>query len=360
MKRQTTTVTTGLTDHALESDIQKRDTELKELAQTNARHFAKRNLPSPTGDKLIHYTGELKAGYEKLASDISKRLQPESHLPEGKMDLDYANEQDGNFKKEIRDEEDQIHNTERDLGNFDPSHIYSRIRWIVILTIIIMTGEILFNSKAFQVTGENMLFALILSVSVTISVFVFSHLASFLYKAAKNKFQRRMVVALTLSLVTLLFIALAIFRSQYLASHDVTINPIYFVVINMFFFIVSWLLSFSMLPTWLELKEAAVHLKLYKSICKRKKRIEQLKNEKEKMKAKNLEDSKHRIRTIHYAQYSRDTVRKMYFETVETFIRTNLTYRTDRKVPDCFSDVRATPDIPDFTFNVNHTNGKLK
>src|ERR1035437_6873576 len=119
-----------------------------------------------------------------------------------------------------------------------------------IATLIISIGEIMFNTKSFQVTGENMLFALILSISVSFAVFVFSHIAPFLYKSRKTTFQRRLVLFGSLLFVTGLFTALAIFRSTYLANHDVHIDPFYFVIINLFFFVVSALLSFFVLPSW--------------------------------------------------------------------------------------------------------------
>lgn len=357
MKTQAMTISTGnISDPVLEGMMQKRDTELRELARKNARHFAKRNLPATSGDSLSNYTGEIKAGYEKLAADAFHHLQPAAHFPEAKVEADYFREQDKNLESAINTKESQNHNDQYELDGFDQSSIPSRIRWAFVATLLITVGEILFNTKALQVTGESMLFALILSVCISFAVFVFSHITPMLYKGAKSKLQRRLVLAGSLFLVTGLFTALAIFRSNYLATHDVHINPFYFVIINLFFFIVSALLSFFVLPSWPEIKQNALRLKIYYALKKRKKEIEQLKSEREKIKVTILERTKLRIRIAHHANYAADRIRKMYWESWEIFKTTNLTFRTDGIAPDCFSETPPTPNIDNFTYTIINVN----
>lgn len=357
MKNQSITISSGnIYDPVMEEIIQKRDSELKELSRKNAKHFAKRNLPAPIGDNLSNYTGEIKAGYEKLATDVYYHLQPGAHFPEAKIDADYFKEKVMNLEKEIKEKEAQNNNDEYELNGFEKSSIPGRIRWALISTLIITAGEIMFNTKAFQVTGENLLFALILSICISFAVFIFSHITSLLYKGAKNPIQRRLVIVGSLILVTILFTALAIFRSSYLATHEVHINPIYFVIINLFFFIVSALLSFFVLPSWGEIKTNALHLKTFNALKKRSKEIKQLKAEVEKIRTTIMERTKMRIRIAHHANYAADRIRKMHGEAIEIFKTTNLTFRTDGKAPDCFGDMVANPDIEDFNYTIVNTN----
>ena len=179
-----------------------------------------------------------------------------------------------------------------------------------------------------------------------------------LYKAAHTKLQRRLILAGAMLLVTGLFTALAIFRSQYLASHEVYISPGYFVLINQFFFIVSGLLSFFVLPTWAEIKQNAALIRLHRTILKRRKKIERLKQEREANRHQLSEKTKERIRLVHTANYSADVFRKMYKQSIEVFKRTNLTYRTDGRAPDCFSEVVEEADIHDVSLNVITQNRK--
>jgi len=357
MKNQAITISTGnIHDPIMEEMMQKKDTELKELARRNAKHFAKRNLPASEGDSLLPYTGEIKAGCEKLATDVYSHLQPAAHFPEAGIDAEYFREKVAKLENEIKEKKIQNENDEHELGDFDQSSIPARMRWALVSTLIITIGEVMFNTKAFQVTGENLLFALILSICISFAVFVFSHVTSFLFKAAKNTLRRRLVIIGSLFLVTILFTALAIFRSSYLAIHDVHINPTYFVIINIFFFVVSALLSFFVLPSWTEIKLNALKLKIHQTIKKRRKEIEQLKAEIEKIKITILERTKLRIRIAHHANYAADRIRKMYWEALEIFKTANLTYRSDGKTPDCFGEVLPEPDINDFNYTITTSN----
>ena len=357
MKNQAITISAGNTyDPIIEDMMQKRDAELKELAYKNGKHFAKRNLPTADGDNLSSYTSEIKAGCEKLATDVNYHLQPSAHIPEAGMDAEYFKEKVMKLETEIKDKETQNRNAEYELHNFDQSSISSRICLALIATLIITIGEIMFNTKAFQVTGENLLFALILSVCISFAVFVFSHVTPFLYKGAKTKLQRRLVIIGSLFLVTVLFIALAIFRSEYLAVHEVHINPTYFVIINIFFFIVSALLSFFVLPAWTEIRQNALRLKIHYAVKKRLKEIMLLKKEIEKVKITILERTKLRMRIAHQANYAADRIRKMYWEALGCFKTANLTYRSDGKTPDCFDEMLPDPDIEDFNYTIVTTN----
>ena len=276
-----TKYTSRVYDPKLEEVIQHKDVELKELARKNAKHFAKQNLPHPVGDSLASYTGEIKTGFEKLSSDVLDHLQPEAHFPEAKMDADHFKEKDKNLENEIKDREDKNRADEYEMGNANHGNISKRIRGAVIITIIITIGEILFNTKAFQILGESMLFALLISISISIGVLIFAHMIPLLYKGAKTTIQKRLIVIGSILLITGLFYVIAILRSEYLADHDVHISPFYFVIFNLFFFIVSALLSYFILPAWEEIKENSKHLKVINNIKKRKDEIEQLKKQRE-------------------------------------------------------------------------------
>jgi len=342
-------------ESVLEKMIQKGNAEIIELVRKNAKQFGVRNLPSAKGDNLSNYTGNSKTKCEKLAIEIIHFLQPDSQFPEASVDAEYFKEKVKNIDLAIKEKEDQNRNDEHDLDDFHKSYIPSRIKWALILSLIVGIGEILFNTKSFQVIGDNLLFALILSISISICVFMFSHVTPFLYKDAKNRMQRISVIAGSLFLATVLFTALAIFRSSYLASHDITISPVYFVIINLFFFIVSALMSFFVLPTWKEIKQNSILLKIYYAVKNRKKEKEILKNEREQIKTTILERTKSRIRIAHHANYALERIRKMYSESIAVFKTINLTYRTDGNIPDCFSEEPEELNIGSFNFTIINT-----
>ena len=361
MKTQALTINSGnIHFPAVEELIQKKSIELKDWARKEGKHFGKQNLPALDEESLAPRTGNLKAGCEHLAAEVSHLLQAAAGFPEAKMDADHFKEMDKGLDAKIKSREDKNRHDDYELGDHSHNNIPMRIKITAIATFIISIGETMYNTKSFQVTGESMLFAFILSICVSFAVFIFSHVAPFLYKGVKTPFQRRLVVIGSLLLVTLLFIALAIFRSKYLAKHDIDISPFYFVIINLFFFIVSTLISFFLLPSWAEIKENASKIKLALAITKRKKEIEEFKKQKEEIRKTILERTKNRVRIAHYANYSAERIRKLYFETVEIFKSTNLTYRTDQQIPISFSAIVPPIDIKDFEIIFNTSNTKAQ
>lgn len=359
MKTRSIALPTGnILDPVLEELLHKKDAEIKILAEKNSRNFADRNLPALAGDNLLSYTGEIKAGYERLAADVYQYLQPEAHFPEAKVDADYYRDKVNDLSTEINEKEAQNKNDQVALRDFSQNDVPSRITWALVSTFLITLGEIMFNTKAFQVTGENLLFALILSVCISFGVFAFSHITPMLYKGSDTHFKRILVLGGAYWLVTCLFIALAIFRSSYLSSHDVHIAPFYFVIINLFFFSVSALVSFFVLPSWSEIKQNAILLKMQYNCKKRKREITKLKEEQEKIRTLILERTKIRIRITHYSSYAAERIRKMYYETLGIFKTTNLIHRKDGTPPDCFSQDPPAPDIDTFYYSLIQTTEK--
>ena len=177
-------------------------------------------------------------------------------------------------------------------------------------------------------------------------------MASFLYQKVKTNFEKRIVVFSSLAIVTIVFLFIAYFRSIYLSNHNVHISPTYFVVFNLFFFIISALLSFFVLPTFNEMKEQYKHIKLYYAVKRRDKEIKKLMDEKDALRTEHHETEKERIQKIYLAKYVIDLIKKMHGESIGTFKGTNHFLRPDRKTPVCFSDTLAEPDIQDITMTV--------
>lgn len=357
MKTKAITLPTGnIFDPNLEEMLRKRDAEIKILAERNAKNFAQRNLPTLIGDNLSYYIAEIKAGYEKLATEVFNYLQPQAHFPEAKIDLAYFKEKQKNLETEVNTLEAENQNDIETLRNHEGDSTLSRIIWAMVSTIIITVGEIAFNTKAFQVTGESLLFALVLSICVSVAVFVFAHITPMFVKEVKTRMHKIMVISGSLLLVSLLFIALAIFRSTYLLSHDVHVQPAYFVIINIFFFIVSALVSFFILPSWTEIKENAQRLKIEFAMKKRAKVINTLKAEIQKINEILMERDKIRIRIAFYANYVIERIKKMYLETVGAFKTANLMSRNDNTPPDCFKEEPPAPEIETFYYSIIENN----
>lgn len=304
------------------------------------------------GDNLDNYTGELRTTYENLSAEVLQALQPATNLPESKVDADFFKAKEAECIKKGEELEKQNQNDRYDLDNYNPEVIRSRIKWAIIITAVISLGEALFNTKALQVIGDSLLFALIMSICVSFVIFIFSHAFPMIYKEMNTVWKRRLVIISSLLLVTGMFTALAIFRSTFLAANDIHIKPIYFIAINLFFFIVSALVSFFLLPTRLEIRDHHAKTKIYDRIKKRKKEIETLEQVKRDIKEEVKRVTKDRIRILYLSKYVINRIEKMYYESVATFKGTNLNYRTDHQSPDCFREQVPVMTIDEQAFSL--------
>jgi cation transport ATPase len=338
-----------LHDPVLEDHIQKRDKELKEQAIKNARHYAKSNQPRINDENLEPFIGDLKRGYEKTGAEVNQKLQTSSQFSDAKMEADYYKAKDGELETEIESLTAQNHNDELLAGDVTTSDVPKRILWILIFSICLFVGEVAYNTNALQVIGETLIFSLFIAITITVAILLLAHFTSHLFKVAKTSFRRKAVIAGSVSLATIVFIGLGILRSAYLKNHGADVNPIFFVVFNLLFYVVALLLSFFVYPTREEVLHYRKCLEVLKQIKKRTLRIEACKTERENIKREVLEKAKMRMRIIHYSNSLMETIRKMYKEAVEIFKSHNLLMRTDRKTPSCFLYEIPEPEIAEIS-----------
>ena len=359
MKSKAITIISGKESLTLEADLNQIRVEALGVVEKNAKHFAAKALPKVTGDKLSNYTDSFKTFCENKYAKYCTLFNPASNFPAAKIDHELYKENEAELDDEIKQKKNQSLNERLELGNYDPQSIPQRIRLAVFITIFILCGEILYNIKAFQATGENMLFALAISCCVSVGVFIAAHGAPMLYKEMKTALRRRLVVISTLTLTTVVFIALANLRSNYYAQRDFYINPIYFVVVNLFLFLVSAVLSYFIVPSIMELKQNSLQLRKYHQIQKLENEIAGLKAQRRNLKEDHASGTQSRIETVFTGNYIADFFRKLYAESVALFKSTNIASRADGCTPSCFNDLIPDLDIQDTTIQQFTSNRKI-
>src|ERR1035437_8167272 len=333
------------TNPEVERLIIKSNEGLQGKSRKNGTHYASKNQPAPKGDKLGPYIKDIKAGYEQLATEVHKYIQPGTHLPEGQLEADRTKEKSKKLEEQIFQLEEQNRRDEFELQNHDSKSTFNRIFIALLITAFILVGEVLFNAKAFEISGENMLFALIISFSISFAVYVFSHVIPDRYRKIETPRERRIFILSVLGIVTLVFTALAVLRSYMLALHRVAVSPVVFVIINLFLFIASVLFSAYLFPAWEEIKGSFHNMRLHKAIKNRIKEIEVLQKELEELKKYITELAQQIIRISYYTENTNKRIEKMYHEAVGIFISVNIATRTDRMVPDCFNEELPTGDF---------------
>lgn len=346
MKSTSIIIATGLHTPELDRKVNKETERLKKVAVINATHFAGRNQPDLKGDDLNNYTSDIKHSIEKVNADVQHELNHGSHFIHAKIDAEFYRDKDQRLEREIKEKKTENENTEHILKNSQTvGNIGFRIKLILISALVIYLGEVIFNSMGFQVIGEIFLFALLLSMAVSFAIFIFSHLAQLLFKRAKSKAQEIGIVVASLILITGIFWALALLRSQYLEKHDIHVNPVFFILLNLFFFIVSALLSYFFMPTWEEYKLYSEHEKQLKVIKMREAEIKEMEQEQINIRDVMVKITKERILVNQHINHYANKLIKSYWECIGIFKTTNKALRKDMKTPDCFTKPMPDPDM---------------
>ncbi|HTB30986.1 MAG TPA: hypothetical protein VK808_03120 [Bacteroidia bacterium] len=305
-------------------------------AEKDGAETGTKGLPALYGDILEPYIGKITATYDELGARIQQKLLPEKHPINAMMKLERAKEKSQEINTEVEKRDNQ-NNTDKDnMENFHPNNLISRVCTALLTTGIILVGEILFNSKAFQFFGETLLFSLGISFSISFSTYLFSHMVPLFYKEATTRLKRWLVILISLIIALAVFVTLGILRATMFSQQGISISPSSFVIINMFFFIVSCVCSYYLLPSWAEIQEHRKFMVKYREIKKRDKEIDKFKQAHSDLKDNAMGESMIHSDAVIYAKKLDARVNKMCQKSINTFINANLRNRKDKKTPECF------------------------
>src|SRR5580692_9489391 len=135
----------------LEDVIYKRHIEFKKEFGKNAILIGPRNLPKLVGDNLMSYIGGIVASYKGLSTYSHQTLQPKSQEPRARIANEWANERDKIYDEDIKKRKHQNGIDEHNLGDYHPTMMSLRLLFSIIIVFIYGLGEVMFNTKGFQV-----------------------------------------------------------------------------------------------------------------------------------------------------------------------------------------------------------------
>ena len=325
----------------LEKKLIKEHGQIKEKMRRKVIIITKKDHPVITKKTLMNYIGEEKAQYEKMAVDALKHLQSDAFEEEVKIKLETKGNNIKALNKEIGKLENEIVNMESE--EFDEYiNIQDGLKHDLFITTSLLVGEVIINVFSFQILGESLLFAILLSLSVSFAVDIYAHLVPLVYKEVEGKTKKIMVVVGAFILALILFIVLATLRSMFFERFGVKINPIIFIIINMFFLIVSSVFSYFFFPRWQDL----LNYWTTKRKMSHKNKLIENKN-KNISKRDEIQENHNDLESHknHHKGYSTDItewINTMFHETAALFISTLSTH--GNKNIDITSE-----DIPDIT-----------
>ncbi len=338
-----------ITSHDVENMIETEHARVKAEAYNDGKHDGMKEPAQPLvkKDKLVHHI-HFKSKYENLVLKVLQIIQPISQLAEGRKYKDLADAVSKKLGEVINNLEKHICILKQELSLYNPSEIASRIRTTLWIGFGIFIGEVYLNTKAFQVTGDNLISCLMISASVSLCVSLGAHFAGRKYKDAKTKLEKWLVVIVSAACMAIVSSVIASLRATFMQRIGVEVNPFYFTVFNLVFFLISPFATWYYHPTREEIEQNRKSLHKLKLLEKLEREKQQKENElQEHEKVKNETLSKY-IGALMEAEYCIERIKIMYRESVDEYKKANRMGRKD--FPDCFNDEIPELDIPNINF----------
>jgi hypothetical protein len=217
--------------------------------------------------------------------------------------------------------------------------------------ILLSCSEAIFASASFQVFIENMIFSLVVGATFSISLYYSATIGARLLKLAKNPWQFAGIFAAILLVIGAVFYTLGYFRLIYLnemadgGQVGYELSPMQFCLIQLFFYSCAILLKYfhsldkyelEQYHNWKEAKQGIIELEKQKQAIE--KELEQLES--------NLKQSLIARKTL--ISQTADVelkINMMYHEAYQNYVKTNLHFRSDKRIPACFEQRDILPPL---------------
>lgn len=339
---ETTFQKQGYSDPTLERELEAQHRQILRKAKIEGEHFAKSNRPRMRGDNIEPYVSALVSPYEGMAARIHLTVNAENHQAEAKMESDASEEKNKALSEKLQKTQTEKLKVEHEMQEKDMSleelpylaPKKSKIPIPLILGIV----ETAFGAAGFQLLGDNLLFAIVISAGITFALILLSkYLVEQLIENTQSSKRKAMLLAGASLIALMVFYILASLRSrQFVENADIPIQPIHLVFINVLFFVVTCVHYYSLYRTKAQRKR-------YQELMHYKKKLVGYAQEEHQLAGQidALKKAKQDRTLIHmskpgYIQWFIEQIRNWRAEAIETFKAANLAHRPDRQTPDCF------------------------
>ncbi len=317
-------------------------------AYEKGRHWGLQEMPAMDEDNFAPFLMDIKAKCEQLALKVLQKLKPALHPLQGRLDADWADTHHKRLSDEIKEMDKHIALHRHEIGSYTPAEMKSRIRKANLVAFGVFVAEVVQNSQAFQIYGDNLLYCILLASSISLAVGFGAHFAGRQYKDAKTKIKRRVVVVVSFISMLILSSVVASMRSMFLKKIGVDIDPMNFTIFNMVFFLIAALASWYFFPTKAELDQNREHLHKHNVMLDlEKKKKAKVKEQVEHEKASKEIVHGHLDATME-AEYAIERIKSVYAEAVAIFINANMLCR--KEIPPCLNSPPPPLNIPHITF----------
>lgn len=326
----------------MERELEAHHRQMLRKAKMEGEHFAKTNRPRLRGDNLDPYVAMLVAPYDEMSARVQQSVGAENLQKETQMETDAAEEKNKALNENLEKTKTEKHKVEHEMDEKEMS--LEELPYLapkkekVPIPLILAVVETFFGAAAFQILGDNLIIAIIISAGITFALIL---LAKFLVEQIienTNDSRKKAMFAIGGAVVALaVFYLLAMLRAKQLSeSTDFPIHPIFLVFVNILFFLVTCYYYYSIYRTKAQRKRYEELLRYQKILMELARQEAYLTEQIEGLKKSAVEKVRLMMSKPGYAKWLIERIRKWRVETIETFKAANLAHRSDKQTPDCF------------------------
>ncbi len=307
-------------------------------ARTTAGRFAELGKPDKNEKNLLPYIHQIHSAYSSLLATVHTNLGTTTTHQIGKINHQITTANKKRLQKDLRELQEAGRQEKLDGGVQDYTEVKIRLVFALLLSGLLHIGETFFNISAFQVFGDMWLASAALAFALSIALFCWSHALPVFVKREVEKQRKILIVVGGIGIVTVIFTVLGLLRSQMLVLHtQQSVSAVYFVLLNLFVFIASAVVSYFLLPEWEAIKALIQSRKKQHEKRQRQQNYKALTQQEKHLHTQAEQHVKNRILNIGQAYDLERQIHLWYREAVGVFIQENLIRRSDGITPKCFA-----------------------
>jgi len=300
------------------------------------------------------YSGVITSQYKTMMLEPKTELLAEIEELQINLDAQEAKQKEKELQKELQTLENEHRLKEREFKKQDDANALEKkgkrfkdIRPFLFFMILV---DMFLSSLSLEAMGYNKIIAYCIGLGIASGIYFLAENIGNIIAFGKNTMQKRIIgIGLFIGL-SLFFYVLGIFRSLRFSGLEDTFaqgsRPIYFMLLNLFFVLVTCTVCYVMKLTKKERERLDKWKALKEELQQLADKVTAIKYEIATIREKQKVNELSRKQILLYAQDLQRLVQQLFEESFSTFKSQNMIHRSDKQVPAYFS--QPAPKLPVF------------
>jgi len=314
------------------------------------RSLGLKGLPALQGDRLDSYTEGIRGMYQSMFSKYNTNLQGEVSKELLNAEQSHSVGMKENLQKKIKEISESLWKFTKERESLPEVLVEEKGTWkIHIVLFVISLTDSLFTRRALAIFDQSnpvILFCLLLGL---IGFYWFTPIVIVrLFRATKDHKNKVAIWSAVVIILVAIFWAFAAVRASYISTRGdtsldyietgsrVPLHPVYFVLINIGFLLISSLVYAFYIPEQSQINLAAKTKALDAKIADLERKLAAAETQLHEMPQKMLQGHQRRADSAAESKRLAERINALYREALSAFSEENVLQRPDHGRPDCF------------------------